>query len=72
MLNAMTETKHQMNHCKRLRLELKKTKISHDYTGTRAKVDSLGEVIDTCVKCKKNPTNDISNWCEMCVRNIIL
>jgi hypothetical protein len=25
-----------------------------------------------CVKCGVNPNNEISDWCEQCVRNIIL
>ncbi len=25
-----------------------------------------------CVKCSVNPNNEISDWCEQCVRNIIL
>jgi nucleoid-associated protein YejK len=35
----------------------------------RAAIEKLDK---KCVKCGVNPNNDISDWCEMCVRNIIL
>ena len=57
----------------RLKLKLKKAGIGNEYTGPRAKINSIGEVVyDTCKKCGLNTPNDISDWCEQCVRNIIL